>query len=123
MGKIVQIDHIVLMFGDLQASLPYYETLLPLIGFAKSRDHVWGNEAGVHLDLKQAEEIGEGYRRRGVGLNHIGFTAPSLAAVEAIAERMAEAGFEVPAIQDFGDAKALFMKDRDGIRFEIAYYP
>ena len=119
----MQLDHIVLMLGDLEASLPYYETLLPLIGFAKTRDHVWGNEAGLYLDFKQAEEIGEGYQRRGVGLNHLGFTAPSLEAVEGIGARMAEAGFEVPAIQDFGNARALFMKDRDGIRFEITYYP
>ena len=118
----MKLDHIVLMLGDLQASLPYYETLLPLLGFAKARDHVWGNEEGVYLDFKQATEIGEGYRRGGVGLNHLGFTAPSLEAVEDIARRLAEAGFEVPAIQALGEVRALFMKDRDGIRFEISFY-
>jgi catechol-2,3-dioxygenase len=119
----MQLDHIVLLLGDLEASLPYYETLLPLIGFAKTRDHVWGNSDGVYLHLKQAGEVGEGYRRHGVGLNHLGFTAPTRAALDEVAAKMAAAGFEVPAVQDFGDAQALFMKDRDGIRFEITYYP
>ena len=88
----MKLDHIVLMLGDLEESLPYYETLLPLIGFAKSRDHVWGNEEGVYLDFKQATEVGEGYRRGGVGLNHLGFTAPSLAAVEEIARAWPKRG-------------------------------
>ena len=118
----MKLDHIVLMLGDLEASLPYYEALLPLIGFTKSRDHVWGNEDGLYLDFKQAPEVGEGYRRYGVGLNHLGFAAPDRAAVDAIAAAMKAAGFEVPATQDFGDAYALFMKDRDGIRFEVSAY-
>lgn len=118
----MKLDHIVLMLGDLQASLPYYETLLPLIGFSKSRDHVWGNADGVYFDLKQAGEPEHGYRRYGVGLNHLGFTAPTREAVEAVAEAMRAAGFEVPETQPLGGALALFMKDRDGIRFEITYY-
>lgn len=118
----MKLDHIVLMLGDLGASLPYYETLLPLLGFEKSRDHVWGNGEGVHLDLKQAPEPEPGYRRYGVGLNHLGFTAPDRDAVEAVAAAMAAAGFDVPARQSLGGAYALFMKDRDGIRFEIAAY-
>ena len=119
----MKLDHIVLMLGDLEASLPYYETLLPLIGFAKARDHVWGNGDGVYLDLKQAGEPEHGYRRYGVGLNHLGFTAADEAAVDAVAAAMEAAGFEVPETKRLGDAYALFMKDRDGIRFEITAYP
>ena len=36
---------------------------------------------------------------------------------------MQAAGFEVPDVQNLGGAIALFMKDPDGIRFEITYYP
>jgi hypothetical protein len=36
---------------------------------------------------------------------------------------MLDAGFDAPEIQDLGGAKALFMKDPDGIRFEVSYYP
>ena len=118
----MKLDHIVLLLGDLEASLPYYEALLPLLGFARSRDHVWGNDDGVYLDFKQATEVGDGYRRFGVGLNHLGFTAPSREALGRVAAEMAAAGFEVPEFQTFGSDIALFMKDRDGIRFEITFY-
>ena len=118
----MKLDHIVLLVGSLDASLPYYETLLPLIGFTKSRDHVWGNGDGVFIDFKEAGEPGEGYRRYGVGLNHLGFTAPSAEALAAVAEAMRAAGFAVPETQRLGDALALFMKDPDGMRFEITYY-
>jgi len=118
----MKLDHIVLMLGDLEASLAYYETLLPLLGFSKTHDHVWGNEDGVYLDLKQAGEPEHSYRRYGVGLNHLGFTAADPAAVDSVAQAMKAAGFDVPQTQNLGDAYALFMKDRDGIRFEITAY-
>jgi catechol-2,3-dioxygenase len=118
----MKLDHVVLLVGSLERSLPYYEALLPMIGFEKSRDHVWGNGDGVYLDFKEATEPGDGYRRYGIGLNHLGFTAPSKEAVEAIAEGMRKAGFEVPALQRLGNSWALFMKDLDGMRFEITYY-
>ncbi len=118
----MKLDHIVILVGSLEASLPYYETLLGLLGFEKTRDHVWGNADGVYFDFKEATEPGEGYRRYGIGLNHLGFTAPTREAVEEIRARMGEAGFEVPALQRLGNSYALFMKDPDGMRFEITYY-
>ena len=118
----MKLDHIVLLVGSLERSLPYYETLLPLIGFEKSRDHVWGNGEGVFFDFKEATEPGEGYRRYGIGLNHLGFTAATREAVEAVANAMRAGGFEVPGIQRLGDSYALFMKDPDGMRFEITFY-
>jgi catechol 2,3-dioxygenase-like lactoylglutathione lyase family enzyme len=118
----MQLDHIVILVGSLERSLSYYETLLPLIGFTKSRDHVWGNAEGIYIDFKEATEPGEGYRRYGIGLNHIGFTARSREAVEQVAEAMRAAGFETPALQRLGNSYALFMKDPDGMRFEITFY-
>jgi catechol 2,3-dioxygenase-like lactoylglutathione lyase family enzyme len=118
----VKLDHIVLLVSDLEASLPYYEPLLGLLGFTKTREHVWGNEDGVYFDFKEATEAGEGYKRYGVGLNHLGFTAESKEQVEQIAAAMKAAGFETPELQRLGNSYALFMKDRDGMRFEITYY-
>lgn len=118
----MKLDHIVLLVGSLERSLPYYDALLSAIGFEKSRDHVWGNGDGVYFDFKEATEPGEGYHRDGVGLNHLGFTAPTKTAVEAVADAMRAGGFEVPAVQRLGNSWALFMKDPDGIRFEITHY-
>lgn len=118
----MKLDHIVLLVGSLERSLPYYEVLLSAIGFEKNRDHVWGNGEGIYFDFKEATEVDHGYRRYGVGLNHLGFTAPSKEAVEAVAETMRAQGFEVPTLQRLGNSWALFMKDPDGMRFEITYY-
>lgn len=118
----MKLDHIVILLADLEAGLPFYETLLPLIGFTRTRDHVWGNPDGVHLDLKQAGQPDHRYERHGPGLNHIGFTAPDREAIETVRQAMAVAGFEVAEIQEFGDGSALFLKDREGMRIEVASY-
>jgi catechol 2,3-dioxygenase-like lactoylglutathione lyase family enzyme len=118
----MKLDHIVILFSDLEAGLPFYETLLPLIGFRKTRDHVFGNEDGVHLDLKQASLPEQRYRRHAPGLNHLGFTAADRAAIESVQQAMSAAGFEVPEIQEFSDGSAIFLKDKEGMRIEIASY-
>ena len=118
----MKLDHVVLLVGSLERSLPYYETLLPLLGFSKSREHVWGNADGVYLDFKEARPGLPGYERYGAGLNHLGFTAPDMASLERVRTTMAAAGFEVPEVQRFGADTALFMKDPDGLRFEVAVY-
>lgn len=115
-------DHVVIMVSDLDASLPWYAAVLAAVGFEKTRDHVWVNEAGQALDLKQAEQTEPGYQRRGVGLNHLAVRADSHAAIAEVAEKVAAAGFEVPAHQDFGPERALFLKDPDGMRIEVVSY-
>ncbi|WP_196141046.1 VOC family protein [Aliikangiella sp. G2MR2-5] len=118
----MKMDHIVIMLSDLKVNLSFYETLLPLIGFSKIRDHVFANEDGNHLDIKQAPEAEHEYRRFAPGLNHIGFTAKDRDEIVSIQETMANAGFEVPEIQEFPDGSAIFFKDKDGMRIEVATY-
>ncbi|MCH4892302.1 glyoxalase [Sphingomonas sp. SFZ2018-12] len=119
----MKLDHLVIMVRSLETSLPWYDAMLGLIGFTKSRDHVWGNEDGVYIDLKQAEPETRDYARYGPGLNHLGFTAPTLDILHAVRAGMAAAGFEVPDIQAFGDSTATFFKDPDGMRIEVSHYP
>jgi catechol 2,3-dioxygenase-like lactoylglutathione lyase family enzyme len=117
----MKLDHLVLMLGDLAASLPYYEALLPLLGFTRARGHDYVNADGLHIDLQQAGDPSHAYARQGVGLNHLGFAAPERASIDRIREAMAARGFPVPEVQHFGADVSLFMKDRDGIRFEVAW--
>ena len=119
----LKIDHVTLLVTSLEKSMPYYETLLAFIGFKKLRDFVWGDDNGVFLQFSQAKNDTSPYERYGAGMNHIGFSAPSAEFVFQLHTSMKAAGFIVPDIQDFDGAKALFMKDPDGIRFEISYYP
>ncbi len=118
----MKLDHIVILLANLKGNLPFYNCLLPLIGFTRVRNHVYGNKDGVHLDFKQATKPGHVYERHAPGLNHLGFTAPDRESIEAIAQAMAIAGFEVPEVQGFPDGSALFLKDNEGMRIELACY-
>lgn len=119
----LKLDHLTLLVQSLPNSMPYYSKLLEIIGFVKLRDHVWTDDKGFFFQFNQAKEGTQAYQRYASGMNHLGFCAPSAAYVGKVRSQMAEAGFAVPEIQDFNGAKALFMKDPDGIRFEITYYP
>ncbi|MEM8695297.1 MAG: VOC family protein [Pseudomonadota bacterium] len=118
----MKLDHIVILASDIAASVSWYDRLLGLIGFTKQRDHVWANGEGLAVDLRAAEVDTRPYERFGAGLNHLGFTAPTLDALEAVRAGMAKAGFEVPDIQHFDDDRAVFFRDPDGLRVEIAVY-
>lgn len=118
-----RIDHVTLLVSSLERSMPYYDALLPLLGFSKQRPHVWTDGNGFFFQFLQAREGTSAYERYGAGMNHLGFGAPDPQAVERIRDAMAAAGFPVPEIQHLRGATALFMKDPDGIRFEVTHYP
>ena len=118
----MKLDHISLLVTSLDLSMPYYQQLLPLLGFSKLRDHVWTDDAGFYFQFLQARPETSQYQRYGTGMNHLGFGASTVAQVHSIREAMQNAGFEVPEVQNLGGATALFMKDPDGIRFEITHY-
>lgn len=115
----VKLDHIVLLVSDLPKSVRFYEKLLPMLGFRKTADHVFGNAEEIYFDIRQAENLDHSYQRYAPGLNHIGFTAQNRNAIAQVQEVMKDAGFEVPAVQNFGEGVALFLKDPDGMRIEL----
>lgn len=118
----MKLDHIVLFLSDLDRCLPFYDRLLPLLGFEKLRDHVFANAEAIHFDLRLSTEPEHGYHRYAPGLNHLAFTADSLEQIVETGEVMAAAGFEVPEIQKFSDGHALFLRDADGMRIELGVY-
>jgi len=103
--------------------MPYYEHLLPMVGFTKKKNHVWTDGNGFFFQFLQAKSDTRPYERYGAGMNHLGFGATTPEQVHAIRQAMQSAGFEVPEIQNLDGATALFMKDPDGVRFEITHYP
>jgi catechol 2,3-dioxygenase-like lactoylglutathione lyase family enzyme len=119
----MKLDHITLLVSSLATSAPYYEHLLPLLGFTKLRNYVWTDGKGFYFQFLQAKPDTAAYERYGAGMNHLGFGAESPDHVLRIREAMEHAGFAVPEVQDLGGATALFIKDPDGIRFEITHYP
>ena len=119
----MKLDHITLLVTSLSESMPYYDTLLPLLGFEKLRPNVWSDGDGFVFQFLQAKADTRPYERYGAGMHHLGFGAASIEQVHAIRDAMQAAGHPVPDIQNLGGATALFMKDPDGIRFEITHYP
>lgn len=119
----MKLDHIVVLLGDLSKGLPFYEALLPLVGFSKVRDYVFVNAEKLYLDIRQAPDLSHEYRRHAPGLNHLGFAAQNLGAIVDVQRKMRMAGFDVAEIQSFGEGRALFLKDLDGMRIEVAYDP
>ena len=118
----LRVDHLALGVGSLAASIPYYDALLSLLGWTKLRDHAWSDGAGVTLQFHEAAPDTRPYERHGAGLNHLGFVAPDEATVLAVRDGMRARGFAAPDVQRFDGAVALFMKDPDGLRFEVTAY-
>lgn len=119
----MQLDHVTICVRSLEKSLLYYAALLPLLGFLRCNENTWRNEAGFFFQFRQAKGGTPDYDRFGVGLNHLGFPAPNAETVTSVRNAMLDAGFAAPDIQNLDGAIALFLKDPDGIRFELTYYP
>jgi catechol 2,3-dioxygenase-like lactoylglutathione lyase family enzyme len=119
----LKLDHVTLLSSDIAASMRYYSTLLPQIGFRRLRDHVWTDDAGFFFQFRQARGGTRAYERYAPGMNHRGFSVSHPDEVAVIRDRMAEAGFDVPELQDLDGVTALLLKDPNGIRFEISHYP
>jgi lactoylglutathione lyase len=119
----MNVDHATIMVRSPTESAAYYGALLPLLGFSKLQNESWKNDSGFHLQFLVAKADTHSYERYGPGLNHLGFSAPDPDSVHAIRAAMIRAGFPAPEVQIIGGATALFMKDPDGLRFEITHYP
>src|SRR3569832_304120 len=71
----LKLDHVTLVVSSLADSMPYYDALLPLLGFTKRREQVWTDGAGFYIQFLQAKSGTRPYERYGAGLNHLGFGA------------------------------------------------
>lgn len=118
----MKLDHLVILLSDLDRCMPFYDTLLPLLGLVKEREHVFSTQEGIYFDFRAAQEPERGYFRFAPGLNHLAFTAGSEDEIKAVGSAMEAAGFTVPDIQHFDDGSALFLRDVDGMRVELGCY-
>lgn len=64
--------------------MPYYQTLLSLLGFEKLRDYVWSDGDGFYFQFNQANPETNDYQRYAAGMNHLGFSASSVEMVKSI---------------------------------------
>lgn len=119
----LKIDHLSILSRSRDEAARFYGVLLPVLGFTQVNANIWRNENGLHLQFNQADDATRDYERYGPGVNHIGFTAPTVAFVERLAADMAAAGYEARLQRFAGGIVALFLPDPDGLRVEVSWYP
>ena len=128
------ISHVVLVVSDMGASEAFYLALLGPLGFSKA-DAVPGeyarltNGADAVLVLSPLEEAYAGFthHRRGVGMNHLAFRAPSQAVLDEVVEVMRERG-----LQPLGEGRVdtgyrgrydtVSFEDPDRIMIEVVWH-
>lgn len=110
-------DHVTITVGDREASVPVYAAILATLEIASTSFDEWG-------DFSIASASAERPPTRGV---HIGFRAPSRAAVDAFWQAGSAAGWRSdgepgPRPQYTEDYYGAFLLDPDGNSVEALHY-
>jgi catechol-2,3-dioxygenase len=122
---IHRLNHAVLYVNDVARSVAFYQDVL---GF-RVIDDMAGLPGAAFLrapgstndhDLGLFETGGHPAPRGSTGLYHLAWEVDTLADLDDLQRRLAEAGALVGA-SDHSTTKSLYGKDPDGIEFEIAW--
>ena len=134
------IDHIEVTVRDMATAVPFYDRLLPLLGF-KDRNEAFIEQHEKHVVSYEHPNLGFAitsprkalagetvHRRRPGALHHLAFRAPSRAEVDrlhielkAIGAAIVSPPREYPEYYPAG-YYAVFFKDPEGIKYEIVHY-
>jgi catechol-2,3-dioxygenase len=124
---IHRLNHAVLYVRDLGRSVPFYrdvlgfEVVMEMAGraaFLRADGSANDHDLGLFAVGEQAAASPAG--RGSVGLYHLAWEVDTLADLERLAGRLAEAGALVGA-SDHGTTKSLYGHDPDGLEFEVAW--
>jgi len=134
------IDHIQITVKDLKIAEPFYDKLLPVLGFDlnhKSKGNVAKHEFEVveyfHPLLifginspREAFKNDAIHRRKPGTLHHLAFKAQSQAEVDTVYLQIKSIGAEIIEAPKFflqhgKNYYALFFKDPEGIKYEIVH--
>lgn len=134
------IDHIQITVKDLKVAEPFYDKLMPILGFDISRKTT-GSVAAHQFDVveyhhpllifginspREAFKEDVIHRRKPGALHHLAFKATSRAEVDELYMQIKETGAQIidpPKLypQHGQSYYALFFKDLEGIKYEIVY--
>ena len=126
---VTRLNHAVLYVRDVRRSVEFYSKVLgfkPLADMAGLQGAAFLQASGSTNDHDLGLfEIGaaagaSGAGRSTVGLYHLAWEVDTLAELQAVAERLTEAGALVGA-SDHSTTKALYAADPDGIEFEVSW--
>ena len=134
------IDHIQITVKDLKIAEPFYDRLLPILGFElhrKSRGWIAEHELEVveysHSLLtfaisspREAFKADIIHRRKPGALHHLAFKAASREEVDSLYPQIKAIGANIMEPPRFYPQHgehyyALFFKDLEGIKYEIVY--
>lgn len=124
--------HMDLNVSNLEDSRSFYGRLLPRLGFERGD---WGKDWAIfthgdfYLTLVQAKDPWrkQPYHRKGVGVNHLAFSAPSKDAVDVLHEWLVWEGITVlyGGPMEMGDIEhpnyAVYFEDPDRLKLEYVY--
>ncbi len=136
------IDHIEITVRDIEKALPFYDQVLPLLGYDlahRSKTTIAQHDKCVvtyehprlcfAITSPRREFAGERiHRRRPGAMHHLAFKAPSRAEVDRLYARLVELGVDVVipprAFPEYTPAGyyALHFRDPEGLRYEIVTY-
>lgn len=129
--EIIVIDHIYISVNDLGHSEPFYDTVMEILGFRKSRFAIDG-DAHVQYYNRLFGDVLRPARHRvahdayAPGLHHLSFRVETAEDVRTLATRLQEAGIDAsePRLHPeyAPDYHATFLRDPDGIRLDITNY-
>ena len=124
------IHHIVITVSDLDRSTAFYDQVLPLMGFRRTKDApegpLWaGTQA--EIGLVRARSLRE-HDRYSPGLHHLALHAPDRAAVDRFYEQVLHLGARVldrpTEYPEYSPGYyAVFFADPDGIKLEYVFTP
>ena len=135
------VDHIQITVRDMDIAVPFYDRLMPLLGFdpaGRSTAVIDAHEFHVveytHPLLafaitspRSAFKDESIHRRRPGSLHHLAFRAESRAEVDSLHEKLKEIGAEIVSPpREYPEYSppgyyAVFFKDPEGIKYEIVH--
>ena len=128
-----RVHHVIVTVNDLGRSLPFYEWLMPRLGYATHWRYEGGNgwlSPGGSFWLKPADArfATDTFHKDRVGLCEIAFAAATRGDVDALHTALVERGAtildpprEYP--QYVPGYYAVFFTDPDGIKLELVHIP
>jgi catechol-2,3-dioxygenase len=127
---ITRLNHAVLYVRDVERSVAFYRDVLGFRPIPMTPDGFTGaaflqapgstNDHDLGL-FAIGEDAGPSLAGRAtVGLYHLAWEVDTLEELEALAQRLSDAGALVGA-SDHGTTKSLYAHDPDGLEFEVAW--